>query len=1150
MYLKSLKITGFKSFADRTRIDLEPGVTVIVGPNGSGKSNVVDSVAWVMGTQSTKNLRTEKMEDVIFAGTAMRPSLGRAEVTLTFDNASGLLPLDMPEVSVTRRLYRDGSSDYEINGVSCRLLDVQELLADSGVGRHQHVIVGQGQLDAVLNAKPDDHRAIIEEAAGVLKHRQRKDRSIRRLERTDADVLRLMDILKELKRQIRPLKRQAQDADRREGLRADVRAFRLFLGGEDLRRITNRIGEAAAQDVSLAESGRLTEREFDQIEGSLDALADAAGEAGRALDRDTTAAARLETTAERLRSITTLAAERARSLAARLEGAGERRGDLAAEAEELTINLALSIEDQAASSEAADRSARILATLEDEERSLAEQESMPAEGAIAIVRGDLRSAQSANDRDRRERDQISKRLDGLVAQVDRETAEIDRANADILTLDVEQGVAQAAHDAARRTRADETERLESIEADFKRAELTLASAAARADALAGAVAGLADPAARLRAESADAVVGPICAALDIPADLAAAIDAALGPWADALTVSGPSELGTLVGDLKSEGLGGVPMVTALAGASTQAREVAASWGLQALIDGLGPKADRPLAETLIGDVILAEGWSSGWEVVQRHPNVRVVTPEGDLISAYGVRIAHPDGATPAMLEAALVALELAEQEGARAKSRFLTAKREHEQARTAEHQARTTLEQCEARLAGTAEALARLMRSRDGLSEEITRLEARRTALAESASEREEHVARLEERLAALEGEEAERQKAWEALAQRRREVADRRDSAKVGAQEAAATLGAVIERRAMLERRLEEVSHESTELRANPVDPADIAHLEKVEAQARQALDIVRDHIRALRTRQVRLRQDAGEAGRRLREARNRRDELQRNLAATKDRLAKLGIELAELRVRHEATAEGLRRDADASEDMALAARRPDVDENVDLPARLIQLDNELRRMGPINPLAAAEYRELNERYEFMQAQLDDLEHARNELRSVIKAVDERIETLFTEAFHQVAEFYEEHFSILFPGGQGKLVLTDPQDALGSGVDIKAQPLGKKVSRLQLLSGGERSLAALAFLFAVFKARPSPFYIMDEVEAALDDANLHRFLDLVDNFREAAQLVIVTHQQQTMECADVLYGVTMEPGGSSKVIAKKMTGQLAFEDA
>ncbi len=1151
MYLKSLKLTGFKSFADRTRVELEPGVTVVVGPNGSGKSNIVDAIAWVMGTQSTKSLRTEKMEDVIFAGTATRPSLGRAEVTLTFDNGSGQLPVDMPEVSVTRRLYRDGSSDYAINGIDCRLMDVQELLADSGVGRHQHVIVGQGQLDAVLNAKPADHRAIIEEAAGILKHRLRKDRSIRRLERTDADVQRLLDILKELKRQIRPLKRQAEDFERYDDVKAEIRALRLFLAGEDLRHITSRLEAARAEHDELTSRTETAEAELTAVEASLEPLAEAAGEAGRALDRDTSAAARLETTAERLRSIASVAAERRRGMVSRLEGAGERRSDLIAEAEDLDGQLTSSLVAEQLAAEESERTERVLSALEDEERSLAEQEAMPTEGAVAIVRGDLRSLQSAHDRDSRERHQVSRRLETLKAQIDLESDEIDRTNRDIQDLDVTQGAAQKAAEAASGVRSREQGAFERAEEAAKTADLEMAAAAARAEALEAAVAGLADPEARRRAESTPSVTGPLSAALDIPDDLAGAVDAALGPWADGLVVSDPGALPDVVASLKSDGVGGIPMVArSEPTGEAAARDVAAQWGLDALLDRLGSNRDDGLAVALLGDVVVAEGWTAGWDLAQRHPHLRVVTPEGDLITSGGIRIAHPDGATPAMLESALVGLEAADQRAARARSRLLSARRAFEQSRQAERDALDALEAAEAKLAGSTEALARLQRSRAAIAEEVTRLEGRRLALAESGSEREEQIARLQKRLAALEGEEAERQKAWEALARRRQEVAERRDAARQARQSAAAAHGAVVERNAMLVRRLEEVRAELRDLDDHPVDPDEIAHLSQVEGHSRQALEVVRKHLDELRRRQVVLRDQAGTAGAKLAEARRRRDDLQHEVARSKDRLSKLGIEMAELRVRRESVAEALRRDADAEEEEAFAATRPELPEDLDLRDRLTELDSQLKRMGPVNPLAASEYRELSERHAFMQGQLDDLEQARDELKKVIRGLDERIVELFEEAYEAVARHYEEYFQILFPGGRGSLVLTEPDDRLTTGVDIKAQPLGKKVSRLQLLSGGERSMAALAFLFAVFRARPSPFYVMDEVEAALDDANLHRFLNLVDDFRATAQLMIVTHQQQTMECADVLYGVTMEPGGSSKVVAKRMTGQLVLDPA
>ena len=1149
MYLKSLKVTGFKSFADRTRLELEEGVTVVVGPNGSGKSNIVDAIAWVMGTQSTKNLRTEKMEDVIFAGTATRPALARAEVSLVFDNESGMLPLDMPEVTVTRRLYRDGSSDYEINGMECRLLDVQELLSDSGVGRHQHVIVGQGRLDGILNAKPEEHRAVIEEAAGILKHRLRKDRSIRRLERTDADVLRLLDIIKELKRQLRPLKKQARDAERFDGLRDEIRRLRLYLGAEELRTITGRLSEAATAESSAAGQVVAFERELAEIERNLEPLAEAAGEAGRALDRDTAAAARLETTMERLRSIAQVAAERARGLRGRLEGADERRSDLTAEAEELQVNLQISNERELVAAAETERTERVLSALESEERSLAEQETMPTEGAVAMVRGDLRAMQSAADRDASELALVRQRLGALGIQIEEDTAEIERLRDEIQTKDGLAGEAQRAYQVAKAQRVDEQRLWEESEEASRGADLARAGAAARVEALEAAAAGLADPAARERAERADAVVGSLSALLDIPAELAAAADAALGTWADALAVRDADGLGALVAELKADGLGGVPLVTSVpSSAEPVARAAATEWGLDALVDLLGSAHDSQIAAAFLGDVLLAEGWSAGWEVARTNPTLRVVTPEGDLITALGIRVPNPEGATPAMVEAAHGALDEAERQAARAASRVVTARRSFEASRATERQKLEDLESLEAGLAGATEALDRITRRRVSTEEETARLETRQAALEEAAQDRADQISRLEERLAALEGEEAERQRAWEALAARRQEVAKRRDEARHQRQVAATDHGAIVERKAMLVRRIEEVNAELADLAEHPVDPTEVERLGRVEQHAKAAIEVVRDHIETLRRRQVVLRERSGQAGAQLAEARSRREELHGSLSRTKDLSGKLAVEMAELRIRHESVAEMLRRDADASEEEALAMSRPELEETDDLELALERRVNELRRMGPVNPLAAHEYAELNERYEFLQAQLDDLEQSRSELKKVIRALDETIQELFVAAFDEVAASYEEYFSILFPGGRGKISLTDSSDPLSTGVDIKAQPLGKKVSRLQLLSGGERSLAALAFLFAVFKARPSPFYIMDEVEAALDDANLRRFLKLVDAFRGSAQLMIITHQQQTMEAADVLDGVTMEPGGSSKVIAKRMAGQLVFD--
>lgn len=1157
MYLKSLKLTGFKSFADRTRLELRPGVTVIVGPNGSGKSNVVDAVAWVMGTQSAKSLRTDKMDDVIFAGTATRPGLGRAEVTLVLDNASGVLPLDLPEVSLTRRLYRDGSSDYEINGVGCRLLDIQELLSDSGVGRHQHVIIGQGQIDKVLNAGPEDHRAVIEEAAGILKHRMRKDKSIRRLERTDADVLRLHDLLGELARQMKPLKRQAEAAAKHDEVVAAVRSLRLYIGGEDLRTITARRAEIAEEDSRLAHVMVESEAELSELGAALAILRRAAGEVGEALDRDTAAAARIETTIERLRRIASVAHERARSARARLDGADERRRDLTVEREQLEAERAIIGIRQAEAQRTSDDAERTFRALEDEERSLADQEGMSTEGAVAVVRGDLRSLDAAEIRDSRELEALERRLEGLAAQTETDRAEMDRTNEEIRTLDGTAGAAQQRYAEAEAKRRTEQLAWETAEAEYADARIALAAATAKMEAIEQAVSGLADPAAREMVEAAQGALGSITSRLDIPEHLAAAVDAALGPWADAVTFGDGRTLEHAVGSLKGAGRGGVPMVAATspdAHTIGAARSAAESAGLELLVDGLGSGADRNLAESLLGDVVLAEGWSAGWRFVASHPALRVVTPEGDLMSAVGVRVAHPDGATPAMLETAAAAVEAAERAQARAQSVLNQAKRTFDAARQAERDALEELERIEARLAGAVEALGRLDRTLASIEQERERLDERRRGLVEGRAGRSEQRDRLVERLAALEGEEAERQRAWEALVQRREEVVRQKESARAGWHEATAALRAILERRTMIERRLGAIGDAIENEAANPVDPGSIARLEVIDAAARQALEALKLHLDALRERQKELRTRVGATGTRMGEVQRRHDELTRTMNQAKDRRSAIAIEGAELRVRFESVAEGLRRDADADEEEALAAPVPEVDGEDRSIGRLRQLlmsrEAELRRMGPINPLAGQEYAELLERHTFMADQLDDLERSRDELRKVIKALDEEIQERFLTAFEEVSRAYEEHFGVLFPGGRGRLSLTDPSQPLTSGVEIEAQPLGKKVAKMTLLSGGERSLAALAFLFAIFKARPSPFYILDEVEAALDDANLRRFLRLLEAFRGTAQLLVITHQQQTMETADVLYGVTMEPGGSSKVVAKALSDVTAEDRA
>ena len=1141
MYLKSLKLVGFKSFADRTRLEFRPGVTVVVGPNGSGKSNLVDALSWVMGTQSTKSLRTGKMEDVVFAGTATRPALNRAEATLIIDNAERMLPLDLDEVALTRRLYRDGSSDYEINGVGCRLLDVQELLSDSGVGRHQHVIIGQGQVDEVLNASPEDHRAVIEEAAGILKHRRRKEKAERRLERTDEDVLRLQDLIGEIERQLRPLRRQARAAERYHGLKSEVRDLSLYLAGIAIDAYETEMDAGSVTLETLTGQIASDESELGVLTASVEALTARASTVGVGLDRDTGAAARLETTVERLRRLGAVAQERSRAVSGRRQAGIERRSDLRSELGGIVDELVgVTASETEATSHAEAMEARFR-RLEDEERAIATQNALSPEGALAAVRGELSVFQAAGVRDSREVESIDRRLAVVDSQLGDESGEISRINDEIRALDEDVSGFQQGYQKANRRREIDQKAWSGAEEAITEARLAVAATEARVDALEAALSGSFDIESRRKVETVDGALGALVSRLDIPAGLEKAVDAALGRWADAVAFQSVDRLKEAVETVKAAGGGGVPVVSAVNRGSAPASEIAAASGVDALVDRLGPRADLGLARHLLGDVLLVEGWATALALVARHPALRAVTPEGDLVSIDGVQIAQPDGAGPAMVEMARMMAEQAKTELSRASSIHTAAKRDFEKSRDLERAALEQLESAEAALAGRAEAMGRLQKSVDALEGERARLKERLGSIEEGAAERKRQIAELTGRLEALEGEEAGRMKVWEELEGRRIQIAADREIARSEWQEATSVQGVISERRRLLEERGARI--EADLARVDGEEPAPIAmeRLDLVDRFARDAVEILQGRLATLRERQAGLRAENEGTVMELSQARSRMEERRTSAAAARERLATLQVRLTELRLLKESVIESVRRDADSDADAARGALRPDYPDDADLPAILEERSAQLRRLGPINPLAADEFAELDERHTFLVDQLADVESSRSELRKVIRALEDEIELRFQEAFTEVAEAYQRYFTVLFPGGRGRIRLADADDA-HSGLMIEAQPLGKKVSQLTLLSGGERSLAALAFLFSIFEARPSPFYVLDEVEAALDDANLRRFLRIVDEFRQRAQLLIVTHQQQTMEAADVLYGVTMEPGGSSQVVRKDMT--------
>ena len=1010
MFLKSLTLRGFKSFADKTVLEFEPGVTVVVGPNGSGKSNLVDAVAWVLGAQGPRTLRGGRMDDVIFAGTPERPALGRSEVSLTIDNTARLLPIEFTEVTITRTLFRDGDSEYQINGVPCRLLDIQELLSDTGIGRQQHVIVGQGQLDEVLTARAEDRRGVIEEAAGVLKFRKRRERAERRLEATEGNLLRLNDLVREVNRQLRPLQKQADAARRFGGVEAELRAIRLYLAGHEIagrQTRLERLHDARAELTDNERSVTARLRELDtgvlDIEHSLTALGH---------DDIAEALVRAEKLRERARGLTALLAEKMRGL--------ER--ELAAAADEGVIETLVADADA------------LRRELGDVDREVSTLEPQLAE--VERAEQDLDAELEAHERD----------------------------DSDVVAAGVAAAEAQLAE-------ADEKWRQAEAEAARRRARLDaldLALGEARAAAGAETLAEL------------DGVAGPLADHLELESGTETAVAVALGDALQAVVLEAGDTARRAIDRVKAGDTSALLLVVQESADRPTASSVPS--GAQPLSEVVhtGRPALGRLIERLLAGIVLVDGWHTALDVALAHPELVVVTREGDRLGGAGPWRVGGDG-RPAVTQAALTgaATEAAAAEEGRAS-------------------AEATRRDAEANLAAArsrqVDARAQHQAAGERLGRHAAQVAATRRDLEVRSAVLEERRSLLANRLEGVDARLATRDAGAQAEAERRRASLSGRDRAYRD-----------------VERRLR-------------------GGLGNIEALHDRLSERRRLQSEAART-----------SGERLDALRAERGGLEQELAETREKLNRSEIDEAETRMRLENAVEKLRADFDCEPAVALDAAQPEVPEGTTLAGRARELERELRMLGPINPLALQEHDALAERHTFLQQQLDDVKESRRELMRVIRAVDREIVTVFRTAFEDVAEHFSALFATLFPGGSGSLQLTDPDDLLNAGIEINARPSGKNVRRLSLLSGGERSLTALAFLFAVFRARPSPFYLLDEVEAALDDVNLHRFLDLVHEFRDEAQLVIVTHQKRTMEAGDLLYGVSMPPGGSSKVVSQRV---------
>ncbi|MEV8215134.1 chromosome segregation protein SMC [Leifsonia sp. NPDC077715] len=1181
MYLKSLTLKGFKSFAQPTTFAFEPGVTCVVGPNGSGKSNVVDALAWVMGEQGAKTLRGGKMEDVIFAGTATRGPLGRAEVQLTIDNSDGALPIEYSEVTISRTLFRNGGSEYAINGQSCRLLDVQELLSDSGLGREMHVIVGQGQLDAVLHASPEDRRGFIEEAAGILKHRRRKEKTLRKLEAMQTNLTRLSDLAGEVRRQLKPLGHQAEIAREAQSIAAVVRDARARLLADEVVTLRRTLDSHGRTEAERHSEQIVLQEQLEQKQLRRTRLEQA--QVGDAVDKARSTAFALESVQERLRGLFTLANQRVALLGSQADSSDaapsvtpQNVQDARDEVERLR-GVVTEAEAAWTSAQAATRNARARLDAVDEE--IAAQSALvsrhdleisklngQAEAAaqrLAAVRGEVLRQQNA--------------LDAATERRERARADFAAREAEAATADVGEGDLDEAYELAQAAVFDAEGEIERLREELHTLERERDALAARTSALSLAL-DQKDGSAALVAARLDGVRGLVAEHVRVHPGNEAAIAAALGTLADAVLADDREAARAAVAHAASGDLGRVEVVIA----DAQAADVDLT-GVTGVVPATKVVEAPPGVRGILAFTAIAEDLDAAQRAFEAFRGralggpVTIITTSGDVLTEHVLR--GGSGAKQSRIE--LIADREAAQERLsevtslidRAKFALAEQRGVLQVAKEQSQAALTTLREFDAKLAARTEQLNRLKVQLEASQAEFDRLSkaleqaAERVAEAEQAAEKaksELDAARSRPRpildVSARDGLSAELDAAREAEVEARLAVETAKE--RVRAEQAR---GEALARRLEAERAAAEEAARRAVIRRRQLDAAEsvIAALPAVLSSVDRSVVQARVELATA---------EAERASQNEELAALRRDEnaVRERLQAITESVHGLELQIYEKKLHLSSLLERAGSELGLVEDVLVAEYGPDVPVPVDVARgeepdadpdtepqtvpfareqqqkRLAAAERKLAQLGRVNPLALEEFAALEQRHKFLTEQLTDLTNTRKDLLTIIEDIDERMQTIFESAFADTEAAFTRVFPILFPGGQGSITLTNPDDLLTTGIEVSVKPAGKKIERLSLLSGGERSLAAVALLIAIFKARPSPFYIMDEVEAALDDANLGRLLTIFEDLRESSQLIVITHQKRTMEIADALYGVSMRQDGVSAVVGQRVAQEQA----
>ena len=1172
MYLKSLTLKGFKSFADRAHMVFEPGLTVIVGPNGSGKSNVSDAIRWVLGEQSAKQLRGAAMEDVVFAGSSARKPVGMAEVDLTLDNADHVLPVDFSEVVITRRMYRSGESEYLINGSPARLLDITDILHDTGLGKETHSIIGQGKLDSILASKPEERRSLIEEAAGISKHKRRRERSVKRLESMESHLQRVLDVQKEVARQLKPLERQVDRAKRATEISERARELRCVLAVDDLRRLQQRWEQvlrdertrSAERDVAQAVATERA-RELDQLRLLLEEKGIFAGDISEQRRR-------AQLICEKLEGSLRLLDEKGRSMAQRSEQLSSLIADDEARGKQILeetqrskvaydeAKAALdSLRERSGQTKAAVDAARKVRRRAEEELDRARENYRATQRdrdqcavALAKAQDSVKNAEVQDGLFANRTSQLQESISQAQAQLDQARLKLDTCQKDIAQARREQDEAAAAFKQAK-------EGLAAAQAEHAKAQRELAGAEARAQAARERVAQAENAVPLAKRLSADAAA-QACAArvsevLNVPGELEGLVERLLGDGLTGFVVEGPqglADLGRAAQRLAAACAGTIHIVEA---AFDQARLEAQDVPGYRLLDRVSTRPGfESVAQAYLQDVWVVGSVEEACEACARFPQLRFATPDGAVASKGGLlNVGKVRSGQEGLLEYRRALSELEEglprlredQQSAHAAQEAAEALLAT--ARDAQAQASTKVARLTGEERSCTSEVARLERVVASSTSELESVEKQRAAAKEKSAQNFTELTRQKERLGLL-------TKMLEDAESLRIQLDDAFDDARRSerlahedANSVQLELARVQERSQSLERGNDRLDKEGAELAVRITESrrslqtlkVTLRRVAPLRAQVGDLLEAARAVGVSLSDRASLAEADSAQIKQTIDAAKDAVSRAEEDRTRATSALADIRVQKGRLEVQVDQAVKSITSQPGVVLEEALELPAP-ADRDAD--ARELQrLERQLAEIGPVNQVAFEEYESLKARADYLSGQVEDLQHARADLRKILAAIDRKMRDGFYEAFERVNANFAEMFGLLFPGGQGHLEMTDPDDPSQTGIEVVAQPRGKRVTKMSLLSGGERSLTALGLLFAVYKTRSVPFYVLDEVEAALDDSNLDRLLGAIEQLRSTTQLIVISHQRRTMEAADVLYGVSMKADGVSQVISQKL---------